>query len=70
MSERSPASAWLRHGDGTDAFPGNHRGYEAIDLSLAAIVTDVGHGDLRMQSEARARTVRVHPGTRTQGERG
>lgn len=72
MCERSPASAWLRHGDGADAFPSSHRGYEAIDLRLAAIVTDVGHRNLRMQSEARARAVRVHPGTHThtQGEGG
>lgn len=56
-----PAGARLSHADGADASPGGHVGDEALDLLLAAVVGDVGHDDVRVQGEARARAVGVHP---------
>ena len=57
----SPAGPGLRHGDGADALAGGHGGDEALHLLCVAVVTDVGHDDVRVQSEPRAGAVTVHP---------
>lgn len=62
-----PARSRLRHGDGADAFPGGHLGDEALNLLLAAVFADVGHDDVGVQGETRARAVGVHPAGQTRG---
>ena len=50
----SPARSWFGHGNGSNRFPGNHKGDESLNLSLAAIVTDVWDHDVRVERESRS----------------
>ena len=56
-----PAGARFSHGNGSNAGASHHSGYELLDLLLGAVVCDVGHDDVRVQSKPWASAVHVGP---------
>lgn len=57
-----PACSRFTHSNSRDAFPSSHLGDEAFNLLFAAIVDNVGHNNVWVQTETRAWAVRVHSG--------
>ncbi|RUS78938.1 hypothetical protein EGW08_013316, partial [Elysia chlorotica] len=53
---------WFSHAEGSDTFPSSHSGDELVNLLLGAVVGDVRHHDVRVESPARPCAVGVAPG--------
>lgn len=57
----SPARPGLRHGDGANALPRGHPGDEALHLLFGAVVGNIGHDNVWVETEARACAIRIRP---------